>query len=154
MQIHHWAKLSSTVPKIRCRIPIVVIRMVNSSASPYRRSCLAPGSASRSKIVLTWSRARYPAAMWNSDRVVRTCLMASLSAVRLARQAPASDGHRHGSASDVEVESPDLELSLRLLAEGRVKLIGGHCLIEGTHPAEGALIVPAAQGAKDGNRRE
>jgi phosphoribosylglycinamide formyltransferase-1 len=45
-------------------------------------------------------------------------------------------------------------LALRLLAEGRVKLIGGHCLIEGTHPAEGALIVPAAQDTQDRDRRE
>jgi hypothetical protein len=31
------------------------------------------------------------------------------------------------------------------LAQGRVKLIGERCLIEGADPAEGALIVPAAQ---------
>jgi phosphoribosylglycinamide formyltransferase-1 len=36
-------------------------------------------------------------------------------------------------------------LALRLLAEGRVKMIGGRCLIEGTRSAEEALIVPAAQ---------
>jgi phosphoribosylglycinamide formyltransferase-1 len=38
-------------------------------------------------------------------------------------------------------------LALRLVAEGRVKMIGGRCLIEGAHSADGALIVPEAQDA-------
>jgi phosphoribosylglycinamide formyltransferase 1 len=38
-------------------------------------------------------------------------------------------------------------LALRLVAEGRVKMIGGRCVIEGAHPADGALIVPEAQDA-------
>jgi hypothetical protein len=40
------------------------------------------------------------------------------------------------------------------LAAGRVKLIGGHCLIEGTHPAEGALIVPAGHETEDRDRSD
>src|SRR6266542_4541145 len=36
-------------------------------------------------------------------------------------------------------------LALRLVAEGRAKMIGGRCLIEGAPPAEGALIVPQAE---------
>jgi phosphoribosylglycinamide formyltransferase-1 len=58
------------------------------------------------------------------------------------------------AARVLEVEHRLYPLALRLLAEGRVKLIGGHCLIEGTHPAEGALIVPAAQDTQDRDRRE
>ena len=53
------------------------------------------------------------------------------------------------AARVLDVEHRLYPLALRLLAEGRVKLIGGHCLIEGTHPAEGALIVPAAQDASE-----
>jgi len=49
------------------------------------------------------------------------------------------------AARVLNVEHRLYPLALRLLAEGRVKLIGGRCLIEGAHPAEGALIVPAAQ---------
>jgi phosphoribosylglycinamide formyltransferase-1 len=45
----------------------------------------------------------------------------------------------------LNVEHRLYPLALRLLAQGRVKLIGGRCLIEGADPAEGALIVPAAQ---------
>ena len=58
------------------------------------------------------------------------------------------------AARVLNVEHRLYPLALRLLAEGRVKLIGGHCLIEGTHPAEGALIVPAAQDAEDGDRSD
>src|SRR5256886_13608164 len=36
-------------------------------------------------------------------------------------------------------------LALRLVAEGRAKMIGGRCLIEGAPPAEGALIVPQVE---------
>ena len=53
------------------------------------------------------------------------------------------------AARVLDVEHRLYPLALRLLAEGRVKLIGGHCLIEGTHPPEGALIVPAAQDASE-----
>src|SRR5947208_5062686 len=53
------------------------------------------------------------------------------------------------AARVLNVEHRLYPLALRLLAEGRVKLIGGRCLIEGTHPAEGALIVPAAQDASE-----
>jgi phosphoribosylglycinamide formyltransferase 1 len=49
------------------------------------------------------------------------------------------------AARVLEVEHRVYPLALRLLAEGRVKMIGGRCLIEGAHPAEGALIVPAAE---------
>src|SRR6266849_9822858 len=58
------------------------------------------------------------------------------------------------AARVLEVEHRIYPLALRLLAEGRVKLIGGHCLIEATHPAEGTLIVPAAQDPEDRARRE
>jgi phosphoribosylglycinamide formyltransferase 1 len=58
------------------------------------------------------------------------------------------------AARVLEVEHRLYPLALRLLAEGRVKLIGGHCLIEGTHPAEGALIVPAAHDTEDRDRSE
>jgi phosphoribosylglycinamide formyltransferase-1 len=58
------------------------------------------------------------------------------------------------AARVLDVEHRLYPLALRLLAEGRVKLIGGHCLIEGTHPAEGVLIVPAAQDTEDKNRSE
>ena len=53
------------------------------------------------------------------------------------------------AARVLNVEHRLYPLALRLLAEGRVKLIGGRCLIEGTYPAEGALIVPAAQDASE-----
>jgi phosphoribosylglycinamide formyltransferase-1 len=49
------------------------------------------------------------------------------------------------AARVLKVEHRVYPLALRLLAEGRVKMIGGRCLIEGTHPAEGALIVPEAE---------
>jgi len=49
------------------------------------------------------------------------------------------------AARVLNVEHRLYPLALRLLAQGRVKLIGGRCLIEGADPAEGALIVPAAQ---------
>src|SRR5262249_53193212 len=50
------------------------------------------------------------------------------------------------AARVLKVEHRIYPLALRLLAEGRVKMIGGRCLTEGTPPAEAALIVP---GAKD-----
>ena len=43
---------------------------IASSATPYRRSCVAPGMAARLKMVFRWSRAISPAATWNSDSVV------------------------------------------------------------------------------------
>ena len=49
------------------------------------------------------------------------------------------------AARVLNVEHRLYPLALRLLAQGRVKLIGGRCLIEGADPAEAALIVPAAQ---------
>jgi phosphoribosylglycinamide formyltransferase-1 len=49
------------------------------------------------------------------------------------------------AARVLKVEHRIYPLALRLLAEGRVKMIGGRCLIEGTRSAEEALIVPAAQ---------
>ncbi len=58
------------------------------------------------------------------------------------------------AARVLNVEHRLYPLALRLLAEGRVKLIGGHCLIEATHPAEGTLIVPAAQDTEDRDRSE
>jgi phosphoribosylglycinamide formyltransferase-1 len=53
------------------------------------------------------------------------------------------------AARVLEVEHRIYPLALRLLAEGRVKMIDGRCLIEGTRSAEGALIVPAAQDASE-----
>ena len=49
------------------------------------------------------------------------------------------------AARVLKVEHRIYPLALRLLAEGRVRMIGGRCLIEGTRSAEEALIVPAAQ---------
>jgi len=49
------------------------------------------------------------------------------------------------AARVLDVEHRLYPLALKLLAQGRVKLIGERCLIEGADPAEGALIVPAAQ---------
>jgi phosphoribosylglycinamide formyltransferase 1 len=49
------------------------------------------------------------------------------------------------AARVLNVEHRLYPLALRLLAEGRVKMIGGRCLIEGTRSAEEALIAPAAQ---------
>jgi phosphoribosylglycinamide formyltransferase 1 len=49
------------------------------------------------------------------------------------------------AARVLKVEHRVYPLALRLLAEGRVKMIGGRCLIAGAHPAEGALIVPEAK---------
>ena len=49
------------------------------------------------------------------------------------------------AARVLEVEHRIYPLALRLLAEGRVKMVGGRCLIEGTRWAAAALIVPAAQ---------
>ena len=47
------------------------------------------------------------------------------------------------AARILEVEHHIYPLALRLLAEGRVKLIGNRCHIAGIGPAAGALIVPA-----------
>src|SRR5436190_19206096 len=49
------------------------------------------------------------------------------------------------AARVLNVEHRLYPLALRLLAEGRVKLIGGRCLVEGAHPAQGALLVPEAE---------
>src|SRR6266566_6522716 len=49
------------------------------------------------------------------------------------------------AARVLEAEHHIYPLALRLLAEGRVKLIGNRCHIAGTYPAAGALIVPVAQ---------
>src|SRR6266702_2352565 len=47
------------------------------------------------------------------------------------------------AARVLNVEHHIYPLALRLLAEGRVKLIGNRCHIAGSGPAAGALIVPA-----------
>jgi phosphoribosylglycinamide formyltransferase-1 len=49
------------------------------------------------------------------------------------------------AARVLAVEHRVYPLALGLVAEGRVKLVGGRCLIEGAQPADAALIVPAAQ---------
>jgi phosphoribosylglycinamide formyltransferase-1 len=43
-------------------------------------------------------------------------------------------------------------LALRLVAEGRIKVTGGRCLIEGARPAGGALIVPQAEDSRESGR--
>src|SRR5258707_1649511 len=58
------------------------------------------------------------------------------------------------AARVLNVEHRLYPLALRLLAEGRVKLIGGDCLIGATPPAEGTLIGPAAQDTEDRDRSE
>ena len=77
MQIHHCAKLMDVMIRIRCRNPIEVAAMIASSATPYRRSCVDPGTASRSKIVFRCSRASSPAARWNRDIVVSSIVDAT-----------------------------------------------------------------------------
>ena len=47
------------------------------------------------------------------------------------------------AARILEVEHHIYPLALRLLAEGRVKLVGNRCHIAGIRPAAGALLVPA-----------
>ena len=69
-QMHHWLKLSAVVPKIRFMKSSVVTRKMAAREMPYRLSCMAPGTASRSKIVLRWSRHRRAAARWKNDSVV------------------------------------------------------------------------------------
>ena len=54
------------------------------------------------------------------------------------------------AARVLAVEHRLYPLALRLVAEGRVKIMGGRCLIEGAHPAEGALIVPEAERSQAG----
>jgi phosphoribosylglycinamide formyltransferase-1 len=49
------------------------------------------------------------------------------------------------AARVLEVEHRIYPLALRLVAEGRVKILGSRCLVEDAHPAEGALLVPEAQ---------
>ena len=46
------------------------------------------------------------------------------------------------AARVLAVEHRVYPLALKLLAEGRVRIIGGRCVIDGGRPAEGALIVP------------
>src|SRR5262249_187615 len=53
------------------------------------------------------------------------------------------------AARVLEVEHRIYPLALRLLAEGRVKMIGGPCLIEGGGSPGGALFVPGAQDASE-----
>ena len=50
------------------------------------------------------------------------------------------------AARVLSVEHRIYPLALKLVAEGRVKMIGGRCQIEGVLPAEGTLIVPGAEG--------
>ena len=54
----------------------MVIATIASSETPYRRSWAAAGTASRSKIVLSWSRDSRPATTWNSDSVVSSMVAA------------------------------------------------------------------------------
>jgi phosphoribosylglycinamide formyltransferase 1 len=54
------------------------------------------------------------------------------------------------AARVLEAEHRIYPLALRLVAEGRVKVTGGRCLIEGARPAEGALIVPEADDVRSG----
>ena len=54
------------------------------------------------------------------------------------------------AARVLAVEHRLYPLALRLVAEGRVKIMGGRCLIEGAPPAEGALIVPEAERSQAG----
>src|SRR5262245_32850898 len=57
------------------------------------------------------------------------------------------------AARVLSVEHRIYPQALKLVAEGRVKMIGGRCQIEGVLPAEGTLIVPGAEGldaAQDG----
>src|SRR5256885_2418013 len=49
------------------------------------------------------------------------------------------------AARVLEVEHRIYPLALRLVAEGRVKILGGRCLIEGAHPGKGALMVPETE---------
>jgi len=49
------------------------------------------------------------------------------------------------AARVLEIEHRIYPLALRLVAEGRVKMLAGRCLVEGAHPAQGALLVPEAQ---------
>ena len=56
------------------------------------------------------------------------------------------------AARVLKVEHRIYPLALRLVAEGRVKMIGGRCLIEGAGPAQGTLIVPEAQATHAGER--
>jgi phosphoribosylglycinamide formyltransferase-1 len=49
------------------------------------------------------------------------------------------------AARVLEVEHRIYPLALALVAEGRVKILDGRCLVEGAHPAQGALLVPEAQ---------
>jgi phosphoribosylglycinamide formyltransferase-1 len=58
------------------------------------------------------------------------------------------------AARVLKVEHRIYPLALRLVAEGRVKMIGGRCLIEGTGPAQGTLIVPEVQTPHAGERRK
>jgi phosphoribosylglycinamide formyltransferase 1 len=54
------------------------------------------------------------------------------------------------AARVLEIEHRIYPLALKLVAEGRVKLIGGRCLVEGAHPTQGALIVPEAVAPRAG----
>jgi phosphoribosylglycinamide formyltransferase-1 len=56
------------------------------------------------------------------------------------------------AARVLKVEHRIYPLALRLVAEGRVKMSGGRCVIEGAHPAQGTLIVPEAQAIHAGER--
>ena len=49
------------------------------------------------------------------------------------------------AARVLEVEHRLYPLALRLVAEGRVKILAGRCLIEGAHPGKGVLMVPETE---------
>ena len=75
-QVHHWAKLSDAVSKMRWRKLSAVMRTIASTASAYRLSCMTPGIADRSKIVFCWSRHRSAPATWNTESVVSSIVAA------------------------------------------------------------------------------
>jgi phosphoribosylglycinamide formyltransferase-1 len=46
------------------------------------------------------------------------------------------------AARVLAVEHRIYPLALKLVAEGRVRVANGRCMIDGTRPADGTLIVP------------
>jgi phosphoribosylglycinamide formyltransferase 1 len=47
------------------------------------------------------------------------------------------------AARVLAVEHRIYPMALRLVAEGRVRIVAGRCCIDGTHPGEAAMMVPA-----------
>ena len=56
---------------------MVVMATIARTAMPYRRSWATPGTASRSKMVPSWSRDRRPATTWKIDSVVSSIVAAT-----------------------------------------------------------------------------